>query len=159
MALAESAWLGERGGVARGAGLRDLWPGWLPAEPGRCGRLPSASGCGLSRRVLASLWREESGCRGCRSCAAGAAADAADRGEALSGWRGDRSCAAEAAESRAAEAEPASGSGSRAGRSCEALAAVARAARSAATLFGGGVAWRGLAWCLGCHSVRPLVGV
>ena len=93
LALSESAWLGERGGVARGAGLRDLWPGWLPAEPGRCGRLPSASGCGLSRRVLASLWRGEalwrgavvangSGCRGGRSCAAGAAADAADRGEA-----------------------------------------------------------------------------
>ena len=30
LARSESAWLGERGGVARGAGLADLWRGWLP---------------------------------------------------------------------------------------------------------------------------------
>ena len=89
LALSESAWLGERGGVARGAGLRDLWPGWLPAEPGRCGRLPSASGCGLSRSVLASLWRGEALWRG--AVLAG-----------VSGCRGGRSFAADAAESRAA---------------------------------------------------------
>ena len=59
LTLSEAALLGERGGVARGAGLRARWPGWPSAEPGRCGRFPSASGCGLSWRVLASLWRGE----------------------------------------------------------------------------------------------------
>ena len=178
LALSESAWLGERGGVARGAGLRALWPGWLPAEPGRCGRLPSASGCGLSRRVLASLWRgEASGCRGGRSCAADAAAEAADRGEA-SGVKAGRSCAAGAGESRAARAVLANGSCCRAGRSCAAGAAESRAARTSATLFGGGVLLRPvegrphvaptggcrvvcswLAWWLGGQRGRPLLGV
>ena len=34
LARSESAWLGERGGVARGTELADLWRSWLPAEPG-----------------------------------------------------------------------------------------------------------------------------
>ena len=34
LALAESAWLGERGGVARGAGLGDLWPGCVEKHNG-----------------------------------------------------------------------------------------------------------------------------
>ena len=176
LALSESALLGERGGVALGAGLRERWPGWLPAEPGRCGRLASPSGCGLSRHVLASLWRGEAfwrgtvvargkGCRGGRSDAADAAADAADRGEALSGCKGSRSCAADAAESRVAGAVLAKGGCCRGGRSCAAGAAESRAARTAAALFGGGVAWYGreagwwLVWSLGCQRGRPLIGV
>ena len=87
LARSESARLGERGGAARGTGLADLWPSWLPAGPGSWGRLPSASGCGLSRRALASLWRGE---------ALFPVAVVAG----LSGFRGGRVSAADAAESR-----------------------------------------------------------
>ena len=59
LARSESALLGERIGVALGAGL-----GWRePAVPtlsvGAGGAVSSASGRGLTRRALPSLWREE----------------------------------------------------------------------------------------------------
>ena len=115
------------------------------------------------------MWRDAviargKGWRGGRSDAADAAADATDRGEALSGCKGVRSCAAAGAGSRAAVAVLASGSCCRGGRLYAAGAAESRAARTAAALFGGGVAFRRVAgsWLvrsLGCQRGRPLLGV
>ena len=53
LALSESALLGERTGEALGAGLIDRGRGTPPAWAGVWGRLPSASICGLTRRVRA----------------------------------------------------------------------------------------------------------
>ena len=55
LALSESALLGERTGEALGTGLIDRGRGSPPAWAGVWGLLPSASICGLTRRVLASL--------------------------------------------------------------------------------------------------------
>ena len=59
LARSESALLGERTGEARGAGLAERGPVAPLAWAGVWGPLPSASGCGLMRRALASLWRGE----------------------------------------------------------------------------------------------------
>ena len=98
LARSESALLGERGGDARGTGLADLGPSWLSVGPGGWGRFPSASGCGLLRRVLASLRRGEaflpiavvaklSGCKGGRVSAAEAAESRLAR-KAAATWGG-----------------------------------------------------------------------